>query len=214
MKFQSLISLLTLSVFLLSACAGSNSRHTNACNGKRAAGYYCVQPGDTLYKLGQRFGLSVAQLKSLNQLRGDTIHVGQSLRVQATAPAANSDKTTAVKLQWPLSGSIVTEYSRQSNGIDIAAAPGTPVKAAADGTVIYVGDSVRGYGKLILLKHSDTLLTAYAHNETVNVSSQQKVKAGQTLASVGLNGKGESMLHFEVRLNGKSVNPMLYLPTR
>lgn len=207
---------------VLAACAGSGSK-TDAC-AAAASGYHCVRSGDTLYKLSQRYNVSVAQIKSLNNLRGDTIHVGQSLRVSGKAaarstaaakPAAQTARSDAqTQLQWPLSGSIIVPYSRQSQGIDIAAPVGTPVKAAADGTVIYTGSEVRGYGKLILIRHSDTMLTAYAHNDSIQVAADARVKRGQTIATVGLNNSGESALHFEVRINGKHVNPMPYLPAQ
>lgn len=215
MKRLSLLTV-TLSALMLAACAGSgNSGNVNACASKAADGFYCVKSGDTLYKLGQRFGLSVAELKSLNNLRGDTIHIGQTLRTnRKAATVAASAQAAANKLQWPLSGNIITEYTQKTRGIDIAAPVGTPVKAAGDGMVIYVGESVRGYGKLVLIKHSDTLLTAYAYNDTITVSDKARVKAGQTVARVGLNNQGESALHFEVRVNGKAVNPMQYLPAR
>lgn len=205
------LTFFTLSALMLAACAGSGSKNVDACADKAANGFYCVKSGDTLYKIGQRFGISVAELKSMNNLRGDTIRLGQTLRVNRNAAGQVS---TANKLQWPLSGSIITEYTAKTRGIDIAAPVGTPVKAAADGMVIYVGESVRGYGKLVLVKHSDTLLTAYAYNDTITVSDKARVKAGQTLATVGLNNKGESALHFEVRVNGKAVNPMQYLPAK
>jgi lipoprotein NlpD len=115
---------------------------------------------------------------------------------------------------WPASGKIVKGFSlsEQGNkGIDIAGKLGTPILAAADGKVVYTGDALRGYGKLVIIKHTDAFLTAYAHNDEILVKEQQWVKAGQRLASMGSSGTNQIMLHFEVRYKGKSVDPLRYI---
>lgn len=115
---------------------------------------------------------------------------------------------------WPASGKVVKGFSlsEQGNkGIDIAGKLGTPILAAADGKVVYTGDALRGYGKLVIVKHTDAFLTAYAHNDEILVKEQEWVTAGQRLASMGSSGTDQVMLHFEVRYKGKSVDPLRYI---
>ncbi|MDT0604635.1 peptidoglycan DD-metalloendopeptidase family protein [Thalassotalea castellviae] len=118
---------------------------------------------------------------------------------------------------WPVNGKIIAKFStrKQGNkGIDIAGSRNEPVKAAADGRVVYAGDVLRGYGKLVIVKHNDDYLSAYAHNDHILVKEQQAVKAGQVIAKMGDTDAERVMLHFEVRFRGKSVNPLKYLPRR
>ncbi|MEW9798464.1 peptidoglycan DD-metalloendopeptidase family protein [Alteromonas sp. CYL-A6] len=117
---------------------------------------------------------------------------------------------------WPAKGKLVEQFSQAESGnkgIDIAAARGSAVLAAADGKVVYAGDALRGYGNLIIIKHTDTFLSAYAHNDTINVKEQQWVSAGQKIATMGNSGTDSVKLHFEVRYRGKSLDPQRYLPT-
>ena len=86
--------------------------------------------------------------------------------------------------------------------------------AAADGKIVYTGDALRGFGKLVIIKHSDAYLTAYAHNDNMLVIEQQWVKAGQKIATMGRSGTDKVKLHFEVRYKGKSIDPLRYLPNR
>ena len=118
---------------------------------------------------------------------------------------------------WPTSGELIAKFStkKQGNkGIDIAGSRNSSVKAAADGIVVYAGDVLRGYGQLVIVKHNDDYLSAYAHNNHILVKEQQAVKAGQVIAKMGDTGAKRVMLHFEVRFRGKSVNPLKYLPRR
>ncbi len=118
---------------------------------------------------------------------------------------------------WPSSGKLIAKFStnQQGNkGIDIAGSRNSPVKAAADGVVVYAGDVLRGYGQLVIVKHNDDYLSAYAHNDHILVKEQQVVKAGHVIAKMGDTGAKRVMLHFEVRFRGKSVNPLKYLPRR
>jgi len=118
------------------------------------------------------------------------------------------------KWYWPIDGKVITAYSatKQGNkGINIAGNRGDLVKSAADGKVVYAGDALRGYGKLVIVKHNDDYLSAYAHNDHILVKEQQVVKAGEKIARMGDTDAERVMLHFEVRFRGKSVNPMKYL---
>lgn len=117
--------------------------------------------------------------------------------------------------QWPAKGKIIKGYSsaKQGNkGIDIEGQRNDPIKSAADGKVVYAGNALRGYGRLIIVKHNDDYLSAYAHNDTILVKENQEVKQGQTIARMGDTDAQRVMLHFEVRFRGKSVNPLKYLP--
>jgi lipoprotein NlpD len=97
-------------------------------------------------------------------------------------------------------------------GVDIAGEKGDSVLAAADGTVIYAGSALRGYGKLLIVKHSEEFLSAYAHNHKLLVGEGTEIKAGQRIAELGSSGTSRDMLHFEIRRNGQPVNPLTYLP--
>jgi lipoprotein NlpD len=99
-----------------------------------------------------------------------------------------------------------------NKGIDIQGKLGEPVVAAADGEVVYSGTGLRGYGKLLIVKHNEQYLSAYAHNRVLLVAEGDRVKAGQKIAEVGFSGTNTAKLHFEIRLDGKPVNPLQYLP--
>lgn len=133
----------------------------------------------------------------------------------AAAPvaAANTDDDTA--FIWPASGSLVAGFDEARNkGLDIAGKAGDPVLAAADGRVVYAGAGLRGYGNLVILKHNNTFLTAYAHNQTLLVKEDQTVRKGQKIAEMGNTDADRVKLHFEIRRNGKPVDPSRYLPAR
>ncbi len=115
--------------------------------------------------------------------------------------------------QWPATGTLIAKFSRDNgvNGIRIAGQPGSPVLATEAGDVVYVGEGLLGYGKLIIVKHSKKYLSAYAHNRRIDVNEGQRVKAGQKIAEMGSSGTDKTMLHFEIRVNGKPENPLKYL---
>jgi len=118
---------------------------------------------------------------------------------------------------WPLKGKVISTFSSTDmtrKGIDISTKVGTPVYASNNGTVVYSGDGLRGYGELIIIKHSNNLLSAYAHNSSRSVKEGESVKQGQTIAKAGKGTDGKPLLHFEIRLNGQPVNPLKYLPKR
>ena len=116
-----------------------------------------------------------------------------------------------IRLSYPAKGKITSEFSETSKGIDIAGKVGDPVQAAADGKVVYAGDSLRGYGNLVIVKHDNTYLTAYAHNSRLLVKEGDTVRKGQKIAEIGDTDTTSPKLHFELRVNGKPVNPTPYL---
>ncbi len=117
------------------------------------------------------------------------------------------------KWQWPHKGKILARYDGGVNkGVDIQGEPGQRVNAAADGVVVYAAGGLRGYGKLVIVKHNDRYLSAYGHNRAISVKEGDQVKAGQKLAEIGSDGTDAPMLHFEIRRQGKPVDPLQYLP--
>ena len=115
---------------------------------------------------------------------------------------------------WPVKGRLLRGYSPSDparNGLDIAGREGQDVVATAAGTVVYSGNGLIGYGELIIIKHSDRMLSAYAHNRVRLVAEGEVTRAGQKIAEVGRNDRNEQLLHFEIRVNGRPVNPMNYL---
>ncbi|CAI0737915.1 Murein hydrolase activator NlpD precursor [Serratia entomophila] len=133
----------------------------------------------------------------------------------ASSTVSNSDPVSSWR--WPTDGKIIDNFSSSeggNKGVDIAGSRGQPIFATADGRVVYAGNALRGYGNLIIIKHNDDYLSAYAHNDTMLVREQQEVKAGQKIATMGSTGTSSVRLHFEIRYKGKSVNPLRYLPQR
>jgi lipoprotein NlpD len=116
---------------------------------------------------------------------------------------------------WPAHGNLIAGFDEAKNkGLDIAGKAGEPVFASADGRVVYAGAGLRGYGNLIILKHNNTYLTAYAHNQTLLVKEDQSVQKGQKIAEMGNSDADRVKLHFEIRRQGKPVDPARYLPAR
>jgi len=119
--------------------------------------------------------------------------------------------------RWPVKGEIIAKFSSRAQGnkgINIAGRRGTNIRSAANGKVVYAGSALRGYGKLIIIKHNDDYLSAYAHNDKILVKEQQQIKSGEVIAKMGNTDAQSVMLHFEVRFRGKSVDPLKYLPKK
>ncbi len=127
----------------------------------------------------------------------------------------NKNNTKISKWLWPTKGRVVKGFSsgdQGNKGIDIAGLRGQSIISTAEGTVVYSGNTLRGYGNLVIVKHNDNYLSAYAHNKQLLVKEGQSVKAGQKIATMGSSGANSVRLHFEIRYQGKSVNPKRYLP--
>lgn len=194
------------------------------------SGAYTVQPGDTLYSIAWAFDMDYRDLARINHLSPNTqIKPGQRLRMHAVsrkrfkAPVRYKPRVQVAKAykrsppsrwRWPARGRVVERFSLRlgkNKGINIAGRIGEPIRATASGRVVYSGTGLRGYGKLIIIKHSDTFLSAYAYNKKILVREGERIKAGQTIAQMGKSYKGKTELHFEIRRNGKPVNPLRYL---
>ena len=132
----------------------------------------------------------------------------------AKTTASNTFETTEnIEWAWPHNGKVIGTFNESSNkGLDIAGNIGQPVLAAAAGKVIYSGSDLRGYGKLVIVKHNALYLSVYAHNSTILVKEGQLVSRGQKIAELGNTESSSAKLHFEIRRQGKSVDPKQYLP--
>jgi lipoprotein NlpD len=132
-------------------------------------------------------------------------------------PSPTPAPEAAFDWRWPADGTVVGRFAAGDptrQGVDIAGKSGSPVRAAADGVVVYSGAGLVGYGELIIVKHSEQWLSAYGHNRSRLVNEGQRVKAGEQIAEMGRSGTSRDMLHFEIRYNGKPQDPLLALPKR
>ena len=137
---------------------------------------------------------------------------------EVRVPAPEPEKPTGtdredVDWMWPTKGKVLAGFSEASKGMDISGRKGAPVVAAASGRVVYAGAGLRGYGKLVIIKHNNTWLSAYAHNDNIVVKEQQDVRKGQKIAEMGQTDADQVKLHFEVRREGKPVDPAKILPS-
>jgi lipoprotein NlpD len=171
---------------------------------------------------GQRLALySSKKSASLGSARKSTSAPARPAPSGAAKPPAPAPPPKPagppVDWRWPANGEIVGRFGDRSSvgkGIDIGGRLGDDVKAAADGRVVYTGSGLIGYGKLIIIKHNDTWLSAYGHNDALFVEQGADVRAGQRVATMGEGPGKRPLLHFEIRLDGKPVDPLVYLPRR
>jgi lipoprotein NlpD len=182
------------------------------------AGYYRVNAGDTLQSVAAAFGQRVQDLAEWNHVPTMAALVpGEVLRVAPPVAAnANAPGALPIRLGWPAYGQVLKSAGPGSanadHGIVIEGSANEEVKAAADGSVIFVGNGIDRYKSLIVVKHSDTLVTAYGINGDVQVNEGDAVKKGQPIAQMGADATGRSSLEFEIRREGKSIDPLAYLP--
>jgi lipoprotein NlpD len=177
------------------------------------------QPAATAYPLGDPSG---KQPENPNQLIVED--VTPTAGVQAVEPAPVKRESPNVRpmitqrnivWRWPTTGEMIRSSSPVSQkGLDIAGRVGQQILSAADGVVVYSGSGLLGYGKLIIIKHNETYLSAYAHNQMIQVNEGDPVKGGQVIGTMGKGNKGQPLLHFEIRRDGKPVDPLQYLPAR
>lgn len=184
---------------------------------------YTIYPGQNL-RLYPSDG-KTASGGALRPVATTTVATGRPKPV-ATVPASKRPSTTAVTAspassgfawRWPADGAVIGRFAAgdaSKQGVDIAGSSGQAVRAAGDGVVVYSGGGLVGYGELVIIKHSESWLSAYGHNRKRLVNEGQNVKAGQQIAEMGRSGAARDMLHFEIRYNGKPVDPLLYLPKR
>lgn len=202
---------------------------------KAKSSTYRVKKGDTIYSIAWAFGLDYRALAATNHLSPPyQIQAGQTLRMTTVPRGAHVSRSASTSprivymtawrpsqpthpvshWQWPAKGKVVDRYSQTiggNQGVDIVGRYGEPVRAAANGVVVYSGAGVRGYGNLIIVKHNDSYLSAYAFNKRILVKEGSRVRAGQKIAEMGRTDAGRVMLHFEIRRDGKPMNPLRYL---
>jgi lipoprotein NlpD len=174
---------------------------------------YTIYPGQRLRLYPSR---SRAPLPNPSRPVSSSPQRTAAARPPADAPVV-APVSSPVPWRWPTEGQLIGRYvsgDPVKQGIDIAGASGQSVRAAGDGVVVYSGSGLVGYGELIIVKHNDQWLSAYGHNRSRLVNEGQIVKAGQQIAEMGRSGAARDMLHFEIRYNGKPVNPLAYLPNR
>jgi lipoprotein NlpD len=220
-KRRSVLVLVAL-VFLSLGCAGDPPR---------GSGTYTVKKGDTLYSIAWRNGVDYRELAKLNGIGRDfAIKPGQVLRLSSSTKSVVGAKPTtskqpagvnvatsaspAVKWSWPVVGGSAKLTTRPNGGqgLMISGTMGQEIRAAAAGRVVYTGSGLLGYGQLVIVKHSDTHLSAYGHTQTVRVHEQDTVQAGQPIATMGPGPNGAPMLYFEIRVNGRPTDPTPLLP--
>jgi lipoprotein NlpD len=232
--------LLTAAVLVsLAGCVGLPPMYSG---GASPPSNYLVRKGDTLYSIAFRYGLDYRSLARINSIRPPyTIYLQQVIKLRGSArvplrdsgPAKKSTSRnkaqTVSKLaikaptapvsewRWPAKGKVISPYSLKNpvnKGIDIAGKRGEDVLAAAHGVVVYAGGNLRGYGKLVIIKHNDNFLSAYGNNSSMLVKEGASVEAGKAIARIGATAANVEMLHFEIRRDGKPVDPLGYLPAR
>jgi LysM repeat protein len=221
-----------LAALVTSACATSTAVREEP-QPAAAGSFHTMQPGETVWDLSRQSGLSVEEIVEVNGLpSADEVAAGQivflpagaSPVVDAPAPAEREEPTLPVPddptpLVWPCDGVVLRDFStgkQPYDGLLIAAPAGTPVRAAAAGEVIYVGDAGTGYGLLVIVRHGDgddALTTVYGHLDEALVKQGARVNPGQRIGTVGTSGRQESpRLHFQVRRGRTPTDPLPLLP--
>jgi lipoprotein NlpD len=220
----------SLLLVLVTACSTPSSWHDNPQT-------HIVRKGETLFSIAWRYGKSANDLARWNRLGdGSLIYPGQRLRL--TGPAASTRRSASTgsttksppprslpsipaepppTWAWPTSGRIDVNFGAKpgtGTGVLINGKSGQSIHAAASGRVVYAGSGLIGYGKLIILKHNDTYLSAYGYNASLLAKEGDQIKRGQKIATMGEGPERKPRLHFEIRRNGKPVNPRQYLPAR
>ena len=219
---------LALLIFIGLAGCSSAPRRTGTST-------YTVRPGDTLYSISWRHGLDYHEVARENRIGSDyRIAVGQVLRLSGAAggtstPVARTREpdgahslppalpvTPAPRWLWPADGTPGATVHQPAGGLglEIEGASGAPVRAAAGGRVVYTGAGLRGYGSLVIIKHDEAWLSAYGYNRELAVSEGDSVRAGQRIATMGEGPTHRPQLYFEIRLNGRPVDPTAQLPPR
>ncbi len=232
------ISLILITLMVIAGCASSHSKK-NVSPKKRdlsTSSYYTVKKGDNLSTVGFRSGHGYKEIARWNRISPPyKIYPGQKLKLfsgisskkiskkknnrkkrknkKKSLNNSNSNKKNSkLYWSWPVKGKLLRSfYATGNKGIDIAGRIGQKIKAARSGIVVYSGSGLAGYGKLLIIKHNYLYLSAYAHNRRLLVKEGQKVKKGQYIAEMGVGVNAKPSLHFEIRKNGKPVNPVNYL---
>ena len=216
--------------------SGAAPKSIGTTRSQRIPAFHTVHRGDTLYAVAWRYHLDYRELARWNGIKPPYLiypsdrlllrpRPRQPPRSTPTAPKATEpaplpvrpkakpQPATRISWRWPADGkhrNVDSTLGRK--GLEIRGVRGQAIRAAAPGTVVYSGSGLIGYGKLIIIKHNDVFLSAYAHNDSIVVEEGTSVSGGQKIAEMGSSNAKEAMLHFEIRRNGKPVPPLQYLP--
>ena len=226
-----------LSLTLVLMACGARHKRSDPAGDELVGRWYTVVSGDTVAGLSKRFNVPLDDLVELNALVDpDRLEVGQKLflygveevvrRLPKAKPpkppqgAESGEHGPEGVIVWPLEVGVVSSgygarWGRNHKGIDIAAAEGTPVLSAAAGEVVYAERSSGGYGNLVIIKHDGGWITVYGHNSRILVDEGDRVGQGAAIAEVGSTGRSTGPhLHFEIRIEGEAVDPLIHLPAR
>lgn len=226
--------MLTIAAGCASQTSTTNSAYRSISRRNSPSGTHLVAPGETVYRLALRYGISPESLMAANSLSNPRdLRVGQMLLIpngelEDDSPAPTTASAFGLpypwsvpradrQFQWPVVAGVVSSsfgmrHGAMHDGVDIAAPIGTPVYAADDGTVIFVGQ-IHGYGNAIILQHGGGYVTIYGHNRRNLISEGARVARGRQIAEIGTSGRTSGPnLHFEVRYNNQAQNPLAYLP--
>jgi murein DD-endopeptidase MepM/ murein hydrolase activator NlpD len=221
------------SVFLIHGCARHRVEIAKPSHSERKGVYHVVEKHQTLFRICKTYGVDIREVASINRITDPgRIRAGQRIFI----PGANRVLRVEVYLEdvveesahqekvaykrpdfiWPVEGRLADLFDeaeeKRHMGIDISSPAGTAIKASASGRVIYSGNTIRGYGNLIILRHSEEFVTVYAHNEVNLVEEGEWIVGGQIIGRVGQTGRATGPhLHFEIRRNNKAVDPLLFL---
>lgn len=229
------VALIALCVIVASGC-GTSARWDETPQRQ-----HVVRSGETLYTIAWRYGRDHRELARWNGLGdGSLIYPGQVIRLHPPSGAATAGSTgsrpatsgasaprprplpdipsaPSPRWAWPTDGRVDVEFGKRpgaGTGVLLGGERGQSVRAAADGRVVYAGGGLIGYGQLIIIKHNDTYLSAYGHNASLLVKEGQSIRQGQRIATMGDGPGQQPRLHFEIRRNGKPVDPRQFLPAR
>jgi lipoprotein NlpD len=198
---------------------------------KKLSEFNGIRPPYTIYpaqkiridlRAGDHFNTSSGNSRSAAKNNQGMVRLSSDSRSgKGTAASFKSTNNAALqsspKWHWPSSGKLIALFQGETGlnkGIDLTGKLGEPVLAAASGRVVYAGSGLSGYGKLLIIKHNETFLSAYAHNDEISVKEGDFVKAGQRIADMGSSGTDRVKLHFEIRSEGSPVDPLKFLPKR
>ncbi len=230
----SLVLLFVSAVLVLSHCASQKAPTKKPPPPQKTTGvYHVVERYQTFYRICKTYGVDLNDVASLNRITDPSkIQTGQRIFIPGAkkvlkveiyiddvlSEQREKDRIAYKKLDfiWPVEGKINQSFEEAENrahqGIDISSAVGEPIKASNAGTVIYSNNSIKGYGNLIILRHSEDLVTVYAHNQANLVEEGMWVEKGQIIGKVGTTGRTSGPhLHFEIRKSNKAIDPLLFL---